>query len=74
MSEKVTSVLDAIKELTVLEAVSYTHLIRHKHTPRKRACLPIPAHSQTTKLIIQCFVSFVNPCNYFFSMIQLNII
>ncbi len=25
--------------------------IRHKHTPLKRACLPIPAHSQTTCLL-----------------------
>ena len=34
--------------------------VRHEHTPLKRACLPVPAHSHTTLIIISLIISVVN--------------
>ncbi len=49
--------------LMTLRMVRVTGLepVRHRHTPLKRACLPVPAHSQKTLLDYYSIeIEFVN--------------
>ncbi len=43
-----------------LVRVTRLELVRRGHTPLKRACLPIPAHSRTTVVIISLRTTVVN--------------
>ena len=57
-------------KLSAFNMVRVTGLepVRHEHTPLKRACLPIPAHSHTTLTIISLIISVVNQNFKFFKI------